>query len=150
MQQVHTRSETICIYAAEPHSHSPSCHSPPRCASTFLQASMLFGLTRRNKKITCSWRCRKTRPALEEATSQVVLTLPPPKVPKHFSTSMNENSAPRRVAHGATPFQAAVNLLRAVPHTSCMKKGTQGTPTSQHHGPHRPVNHAGLLVRCRR
>lgn len=127
MQQVYIRSETVCIYAAQVQwSHAPIPLARTACPGLTAPSSrdMLLGClgSRRGKKSTHSRSCGKARLSPEEASSQVVLKLRPSKVPDHFSTSMNENSAPTQVSHGATPFQAAVKLLRAVLHTSCMKK----------------------------
>lgn len=146
MQQVYTTSETDCIYTAQ----GQLSHTPIPPASTAhpglagpSHKDMLLGFMQREKNHLGS-SCGKARLSLEEASLQAVLKLRPLKVPDHVSTSVNENSAPTQVSHSATPFQAAVKLLRACPPHKLHeeKKGTQGTPISQHHGPYRPVNHA--------
>lgn len=149
MQQVYTRSETDCIYATQVQlSHTPI--PPARTDRPALAApsrrDMLLGClgSCREKKSPSAGGCWKARLSLQEASSQVVVKLRPPKVPERVSTSVNENSAPTKVSHNATPSKTAQGYP---PHKlNEEEKGTQGTPISEHHGPYRSVNQCGLSV----
>lgn len=125
-----------CIYTAQVQlSHAPIPPAGTACpglAAPSNRDTLLGCLGSRKgkkKKSTYSRSCRKERLNLEEVSSQVVLKLHPSKVPAHFSTSVNENSAPTPLSHSATSFQTAIKLLGAVPPLrSCMKRKQPNFP----------------------
>lgn len=123
MQQVYTRSETICIYAAQVQvSHAsipPARTARPGLAAPCSRDTLLGCLgSRRGKKITYSRNCGKARLSPEKASSQIVLKLRPRPLLNINEWKLSTHKSITR----CYSLSGSSKTAQGCPHTSCTKK----------------------------